>query len=112
MTDGLKRFFGFFMISPRFEDESQGPYVIVFFIILCKYYSHIIGVTLTIIMSAVYLSYYYQKTNIPLSTPITILRNVVYIWTTILYLPVIEFVTSTWNCEANGKHAFVDMVCW
>ena len=61
-----------------------------------------------------YVSYFYSRSNIALSTPITILRTGIYFITTLLYLPFIEFFASTWDCQSDGYHTLFpgELLCW
>ena len=65
-------------------------------------------------MSGIYVSYYYTKTNVGLNTPITVLRTIIYLFITLLFMPIIDFFVSIWNCDENGNHYYFgnSLVCW
>ena len=104
IAKGLNYFIGLFLFAPYFKNSTLDAYIIFLYILFV--------IIVIMVLSILYIAYAYYKSNVPYTLPINIIRTIIYFWITILFLPIVDYLASIWNCDNNQHVYFPSLKCW
>jgi len=104
----IRETLGYFNIVTYFEKSNWNLYITFFYV-------GVVIVALAII-DAFYISYSYSRKKVSFAWPVVLLRNVMLLFTTILFLPFLQYFISVLHCvDYNGiqvHYNFTEIQCW
>ena len=105
----MRQIFGFLNIINYIQNTNWASYVAVFYVA--------IAVLLVAIVGIFYTRYSSEQRNFSFTWPLTILRNILWLFSTALYLPYLSYLVSILACVRNQNRQIVhslfsEVVCW
>ncbi|CAK68569.1 unnamed protein product (macronuclear) [Paramecium tetraurelia] len=103
------KFFGYFMLTPYFEQLNFSSFASMMYAL--------IGIILISIMLLLLIGYTnITRLNTSYTWPIYILKQIFILFTTILYLPILDLLFQMLNCHYDDKNQLInvvfDTICW
>ncbi len=96
-------------LSSYFENTTWDVYIIMFYMLL--------ALVFLIIIDIAYVSYSTSRTKFTFSWPLYALRTLILLFTTVLFLPILNYFFSVLSCITNNQNKiahiyFNEIVCW
>lgn len=98
----VKQITGYVLLTPQYEYMGYATMVILVYLF--------VGIIALEIMLYLMLSNKTEKMSKTL--PMTILKGIINLMLSILYMPIVDLFISIWTCENGHHYAFTNYECW
>jgi hypothetical protein len=102
IADGIRTATGYLRFVQYFQNTNYNVYIIIFYVL--------VAIILFVILDIFYVSIAFSKKKYAFSWPVTALKVAIWLFTTVLYLPIIEYFLSILNCTSDKSGNLVHYI--
>ena len=109
VTDVLEDILGYFSVVFYFEQTNWNIYTVILY--LC------IAILAFVVLDIVYVNFAFSRRKVTFSWPVVVLKNMLLLFTTVLFMPFVQYFISILNCVKNKQGTYVhsyftEVQCW